>query len=108
MLKRIGTFALLLSATAAFVQPATAFAHEHHYRDRDYPARHQWNGSSWRDHRDDERWERRRHRERGDREHWWREHNAREHKWRERERAERRYDNRYRNSPYTDNHYYPY
>jgi hypothetical protein len=103
VLKRIGTFALLLSAAAAFFQPETVFAQEHYYRDRDYHAEGHWNGRSWREHRRDERRERR-----WLREHRWREHKWREHEWRERERAERRYYDRYRYSPYADGYSYPY
>jgi Ni/Co efflux regulator RcnB len=109
MLKRIGTFALLLSASVAFFQPATAFAQEHYYRDRDYRAEGHWNGSRWREHRGDERREHRwkdEHRWRG--EHRWREGKWREHEWREHERAERRYYNGYRYSPYSDGYYYRY
>jgi hypothetical protein len=105
MLKRVGLFALLLSATAAFFQPATAFAQEHYYRDRDYRAEDHWNAPRWRDHRDDERWE---HRWNGERQ-WRRERKWREHEWRERERAERRYYNRHRYSPpYAEGYYYPF
>ena len=95
MFKKIGLFALILSATAA-LQPATAFAQEYYHRDRDYYG-NRWDDSRRHEYRGDERRERRH----------WREHEWREHEWREHERTERRYYDRPRYTPYGYGYDYP-
>ncbi|MFL6351051.1 MAG: hypothetical protein ACJ74Z_04260 [Bryobacteraceae bacterium] len=112
MLKRIGILALVLSASAGFFEPASAFAQEYYYGDRDYRAEDHRDGSRWREHRGEERYkhgwsgEHRRNDERRWREHRWREEKWR-HESREHERAERRYYNRHHYSPYGEGYYYP-
>ncbi len=83
MLKRVGVLALMLSASAAFLQPTAAFAQERFGRGGYHYSGERRDGSR----RD---WDRRE-----DRREW------REHEWREHER----WENQYRRS-YSYNYYY--
>ncbi len=95
MFKRIGTFALILSATGAALLPKAALAQDGYYAPRDYYYQADRDG----DRHEAREWRERERRDRRAEE--WRERAAREREWRERNYRKNRYDrNYYRNGYY--------
>lgn len=114
MFRRVGTFALILSAAGAALLPKAAFAQDGYYvprgsyyqSDRD-GARYGARESRERERRDRgaEEWRERAAREREWREHEWRQREWREHEWRERYHRRDRYDREYRGDAYFGSDY---
>ncbi|MDQ2839740.1 MAG: hypothetical protein M3Y72_01600 [Acidobacteriota bacterium] len=104
MLKRVGVFALMLSAIGATILPEAAVAQDGYYGPRNYYAdgdrgwdrhdRHEWKEQERREHRAEE-W----------RERQWRDQARHQYEWRQRERWE---DRHYRDYPPAASFYFGY